>query len=163
MTKRAQGKFERKPRDFYPTPYAAVLPHLAPETYFHEPCAGDGDLVMHLDRNGHVCAQRGDISTGQDALEIYNTQGDVFITNPPWDRRVLHPLIEHLSRIKPAWLLFDADWVHTKQAKPYGHLCREIVSVGRVSWMGNGVSGFDNCAWYLFDVAGERTEFHWRI
>jgi hypothetical protein len=28
---------------------------------------------------------------------------------------------------------------------------RKIVSVGRVSWMENGVSGLDNCAWYLFN------------
>ena len=166
MTKRSQGKFERKPRDFYVTPHDAVLPlllHLAPGTHFHEPCAGDGDLVRHLEAAGHICDAAGDIDTGRDALDIIGTPADTFITNPPWDRRILHPLIEHLSNIKPTWLLFDADWMHTQQAKPYAHRCREVVSVGRVSWMGNGVSGFENCAWYLFDITGERTEFYWRI
>lgn len=30
--------------------------------------------------------------------------------------------------------------------------CEKIVSVGRVSWEGNGIKGKDNCAWYLFDA-----------
>ena len=89
-----------------------------------------------------------------DAFEIEDAAPGVdwFITNPPWSRPVLHRLILHLSEMRPTWLLFDADWMHTKQASEYLEYCRKIVSVGRVSWMGNGVSGFDNCAWYLFDA-----------
>ena len=156
-------------RDFYPTPYAAVLPllpHLEPQTWFHEPCVGDGDLVMHLERNGHVCAQRGDISTGQDALQIHDTQqGQVFITNPPWDRKILHPLIDALPRIAPAWLLFDADWMHTRQSAPFMERCQKIVSVGRVKWIPDSeMTGKDNCAWYLFTKEkAAHTEFHGRV
>ncbi len=167
-----RSNFERVERDFYPTPYAAVvplLPHLSPETWFHEPCVGDGDLVMHLERNGHVCAQRGDISTGQDALKIHDTQqGDMFITNPPWDRKILHPLIDALPRIAPTWLLFDADWMHTRQSAPLMHNCRKIVSVGRVKWIPSSkMTGKDNCAWYLFEQTNDWrtpvTEFYGRI
>ena len=39
--------------------------------------------------------------------EVIQHQNCVFITNPPWDRKVLHPLIVHLSDQAPTWLLFD--------------------------------------------------------
>ena len=162
VTKRARQKFERKARDFYATPYEAVVPlspHLPPRTWFWEPCAGDGALVNHICAFDHccslmsdICPQNPDIET-IDALEFDATYEvfDLIITNPPWGRAILHPLIVHLSDIAPTWLLFDADWMHTKQSIPFLPRLRKIVSVGRVSWMGNGVSGFDNCAWYLFD------------
>ena len=162
--------FERVERDFYPTPYAAVLPllpHLEPQTWFHEPCVGDGDLVMHLERNGHVCAEQGDISLGQDALQLCKTSADVIITNPPWDRAILHPLIDSLARLAPTWLLFDADWMHTLQSEPLMHNCRKIVSVGRVKWIPDSkMTGKDNCAWYLFHQTNDwrtpATEFYGR-
>jgi hypothetical protein len=169
MTKRDFQKFERTPRDFYATPASAVLPllpHLARGLTFDEPCAGAGDLMGHLYGAGYYCNFASDISPRQipivklDALDIKRCWSDCFITNPPWDRKVLHPLITHLSDIAPTWLLFDADWMHTKQSIPFMPRCEKIVSVGRVSWMGNGVSGFDNCAWYLFDARNEaQTQF----
>lgn len=58
-----RSDFERNPRDYYQTPYEAViplLPHLvAPHSArgyvanFVEPCAGDGRLVRHLEKHGH--------------------------------------------------------------------------------------------------------------
>jgi hypothetical protein len=57
------------------------------------------------------------------ALDIQ--AASMFITNPPWDRKVLHPLIEHLSSIAPTWLLFDADWMHTKQSSADGSQAQE--------------------------------------
>jgi hypothetical protein len=45
-------RFERIPRDFYPTPLAAVPPliaHLRGIRTFAEPCAGNDDLVRHLE------------------------------------------------------------------------------------------------------------------
>jgi hypothetical protein len=78
---------------------------------------------------------------------------DCFITNPPWLRSTLHPLILHLSNQHPTWLLFDADWVHTRQAAPYLWRLQKIVSVGRVKWIpGSKFTGKDNCAWHLFDA-----------
>ena len=35
---------------------------------FAEPCAGNGDLVRHLESFGLRCVYQGDIRTGQDAL-----------------------------------------------------------------------------------------------
>lgn len=156
-----RSNFERVERDFYPTPYAAVSPllsHLAPRRLFVEPCAGDGALVRHLEGAGHACVAALDIEPigpnirCGDALSDPLPVGPMFITNPPWDRKVLHPLIERLSAIAPTWLLFDADWMHTKQSAPYIPWLRKIVSVGRVKWIPDSkMTGKDNCAWYLFD------------
>ena len=156
-----RSNFERRERNFYPTPVEAVeplFPFLLPGTAFEEPCAGDGALVDHLEGAGFFCTyscdiepERPDIATFN-AFDIKTTAADLFITNPPWDREILHPLITHLSDIAPAWLLFDADWMHTKQSAPYMDRCAEIVSVGRVKWIPDSkMTGKDNCAWYLFD------------
>lgn len=155
-----RSSFERKERDFYPTPVEAVrplLPHLKPATRFVEPCAGDGALIDHLTAAGHVCARAWDIEPQRDDIEKKNAlqmlvgNVDCFITNPPWDRRTLHPLIAHLTPQHPTWLLFDADWVHTVQAIPYMPFLRRIVSVGRIKWIpGSTMTGKDNCAWHLF-------------
>jgi len=158
MGKRSTG-FERKDRDFYPTPRAAVQPllnYLPPGTFFEEPCAGDGALVRHLQEGGHrclgqtdICPQSDDVSTC-DIFDIDATDADFFITNPPWTREFLHRAIYHCSEICPTWLLFDADWMHTKQSMPFMPRLRRIISVGRVKWFGN-CTGKDNCCWYLFD------------
>lgn len=163
-----RSDFERIPRDFYPTPAEAVrplLPHLAPGHSFAEPCAGDGALIRHLEAAGHRCGYAADIEPRApgikkaDALEATAMQfglgWGIIITNPPWDRKVLHPLIVHLSDLAPTWLLFDADWVHTRQAAPYLPRLRKIVSVGRVKWIADSpFTGKDNCAWHLFDKPG---------
>jgi hypothetical protein len=155
-----RSTFERRERDFYPTPAEAVVPllrHLRPGTAFVEPCAGAGDLIDHLTAAGHVCVSGYDIEPRREGIERWNALntvglgGDAFITNPPWSRDVLHPLIVHLSNLGPTWLLFDADWAHTRQAAPFADRLRRIVSVGRVKWIPNSpFTGKDNCAWYLF-------------
>lgn len=160
MSKRASGKFKRNPRDFYSTPFEAVVPlfpHLSPRNYFDEPCAGSGALVHHLKSAGFTCSRASDIEPAAprilkvDALGLYSCSGKIFITNPPWGRPLLHKIIEHLSNLSGTWLLIDADWMHTRQSAPFMDRCAKIVSVGRISWMGNGVSGFDNAVWMYFD------------
>lgn len=160
-----RSSFERVPRDFYPTPYEAVVPlvpHLAPGTSFVEPCAGDGALVRHLREHGHHCGLAFDIEPRGigiyrgDALNYLVLNPEMYITNPPWDRKILHPLIERLSRQAATWLLFDADWMHTRQSAPFMPYLRKIVSVGRVKWIPDSkMTGKDNCAWYLFDQSSD--------
>lgn len=161
-----RSSFERIPRDFYPTPPEAVaplLPHLDETTCYLEPCCGDGALLTPLQAAGHKCIGLFDIDSPLRAATIadarthtYEGWADCFITNPPWSRDVLHPIILNLSRQLPTWLLFDADWMHTRQSAPYMHLCRKIVSVGRVKWIPDSpFTGKDNCAWYLFDANAE--------
>lgn len=159
-----RSDFERLPRDKYYTPEAAVLPllpHLEHGTMFIEPCAGDGRLVRHLEKHGMSCIWAFDIEPGADWVEQGDAldtafdlepDADCIITNSPWDRKLLHPMIEAFSRQFPSWLLFDADWSHTRQSAPFMPYCRKIVSVGRVKWIEDSkMSGKDNVAWYLFD------------
>jgi hypothetical protein len=118
-----RSSFERREADFYPTPFKAVLPlipYLHGMRSFAEPCAGDGDLVRHLESFGLRCAYAGDIATGQDALERNHYGGaDVIVTNPPYSRGLMHKLIAHFERIVPTWLLLDSDWASTRQAAPF--------------------------------------------
>lgn len=168
-----RSNFERKERDYYVTPHSAVVPLIPHLTYktFEEPCAGNGALAFHLIREGLKCIKATDIQPQhieigkQDVFDIKRTLAGCFITNPPWDRKILHPLIDHLRNIAPTWLLFDADWMHTKQSAPYIQYCEKIVSVGRVKWIEDSKStGKDNCAWYLFTETGKpSTTFVGRI
>lgn len=163
-----RSDFKRMKGDFYVTPESAVLPllpHLPYGSHFYEPCAGDGALIQHLEKHGASCLMASDIDPKNDSIDkmdvfdpvvgvsgMLNDSVDFIITNPPWSRDILHPMIHEFRRLRPTWLLFDADWMHTKQASEYLKYCSKIVSVGRVSWMGNGVSGMDNAAWYLFEA-----------
>jgi hypothetical protein len=159
-----RSTFDRIPRDFYPTPAEAVaplLPHLPADFSFVEPCAGAGDLVRHIEGPGRRCIWAFDIEPQSDDVRVSDAFNmrlfnwgppDLIITNPPWDRSVLHPMIAHFSAQRPTWLLFDADWMHTRQSAPFMPWLRKVVSVGRVKWIpGSKMTGKDNCAWYNFD------------
>ena len=156
-----RSKFTRIERDYYPTPPEAVIPllsHLERSTMFSEPCCGGGALVCALEAAGMSCVDAIDIEPQwgfglrMDALDwSAHTSSDCIITNPPWARPILHRMIVHFSDQRPTWLLFDADWIHTRQAAPYFPRLRRIVSVGRVKWIKDSPhTGKDNCAWHLF-------------
>ena len=172
-----RSSFERNPRDFYPTPIEAVkplIPHVGRVSYT-EPCAGNGALIDHLNGAGLKCIAAFDIFPKRHDVRLKNAlladaslrDADHIITNPPWDRKILHPMIEHFASMRPTWLLFDADWMHTKQSEPYMKYCQKIVSVGRVKWIPDSkMTGKDNAAWYLFDNTfagkGGCTQFYGR-
>lgn len=158
--------FERKDRDFYVTPELAVLPllpHLKQHSSFVEPCAGSNALVRHLEKHGHCCHYACDIKPVEpkiyrrDALDLSECEADYIITNPPWTRTTLHPMIDHFRRMAPTWLLFDSNWANTKQASAYLDYCAKIVAVGRVKWFPDSkMTGKEDCSWYLF--VGEPAE-----
>ena len=169
-----RSDFARVERDFYPTPRTAVLPlipHLNTTRPFIEPCAGDGRLVNWLIEFGVKCASASDIEPlakgvkRSNIFDIRSAGGAQIITNPPWGRKILHPLIEHcLSLTDETWLLFDADWPHTKQSAHLMRFCRDIVPIGRVKWIeGSKHTGKDNCCWYRFSPSASQTIFHERI
>ena len=163
-----RSNFKRRPQDKYRTfdrrGAATLAPHLPWGCRFWEPCAGAADLVRNLQAYGPECVVATDILPEcegvfrLDALTVTKQDVDAtrvthIITNPVWSRRILHRMITHFSQIRPTWLLFDADWVHTRQAIPHLPGLQKIVSVGRLCWIeGTGVSGKDNCAWHLFDA-----------
>jgi len=183
MTKRNKGKFEPSPRDFYSTPKGPCKPLLHylkdQQLNFAEPCAGDGTLfrfMQHLSNNKIKCTFACDIEPKDkgirkmDALELVEKDlskngVDVIITNPPWSRDTLHQLIDFLPDLRPTFLLFDTNWMHQVQSIPYLPRLRRVISVGRVSWMMNNVSGFDDCAWYEFgpEVKDNTIEFIGRV
>ena len=172
-----RSNFERVERDYYPTPIEAVLPlvfHLPYFGLFAEPCAGDGRLVRHIeqltDLKGYwmtdiepLCPS---VGVGN-ALTDQIVGCDICITNPPWNRKILHPMIENLANQMPTWLLFDADWMHTKQSAQYQKWLEKVVSVGRVKWIeGSKSVGKDNCCWYLFNAkksVGTPVRFYGRL
>ncbi len=152
---------ERVPKDQYFTPRAAVTPlerFLPPSFTYVEPCAGNGALIGHLAEIGGFCMWAGDIEPKApgihtcDLKEFPNVAiADFIITNPPWTRNLMHPLIERAKDMLPTWLLFDGDWLFNKHAAPYLPFCKRVVPVGRVKWFADSPhAGKDNCAWYLF-------------
>jgi len=174
------SNFDRIPRDYYKTPFAAVtplIPHLEEVQTYVEPCAGDGQLVNLLSDGGFECIAAYDIEPQEewivqkDALSLTSVDmkgADVIITNPPWTRPTLHAFLSHFvcELNMPTWLLFDAGWVHTKQSIPYQPLLRRIVSVGRVKWIeGTKMTGKEDCAWHLFTYqkTPNATKFYGRI
>ena len=152
MSKRSS--FARIPRDNYPTPREAVaplIPHLAPFERFAEPCAGDGALVRALEAHGHRCIQASDIEQDARVVQI-DARATCCITNPPWTREILHPIIDNLSAQCRTWLLFDADWIQTRQADGLWQRCALIVSVGRLKWIPNSPHrSKDSACWYCFE------------
>ena len=86
-------------------------------------------FVRHLVSFGLRCVHAGDIATGQDALAltIADCNGaDAIITNPPYERGLMHRLIAHFQKIAPTWLLIDYDWSATQQAAPFMPHCSDI-------------------------------------
>ena len=163
MSKRAP-QFERRERDAYMTPPKAVLPlkrFIRPWSSFYEPCAADGGLaralVAHLDL---VCAGVSDIvplrndvvkldAHELDAADVMEV--DQFVTNPPWERDLLHSIINTLKWLRPTWLLLDADWLFTRQAAQFIPDATHIVAIGRVQWIpGSESVGKDNACWVRF-------------
>lgn len=187
MTKRAYKKFKRNERSFYETPKEAVYPLVrylkdieganCSRFEFVEPCAGHMALARHIRNISDGAFQcslaldiRGDLPRCVQEFDSLNLTKDQvvysgaskIITNPPWDRKILHPMIEVFSDICDTFLLFDADWIHTKQSIPFLPRLRTIISIGRVKWIADSDSvGFDNAAWYRFGLPlqGNKIEF----
>ena len=146
-----RSNFERIPRDFYPTPFAAVpllISYLRGVHTFAEPCCGDGALVRHLESFGLRCVYKGDIATGQDALKLTAKKykgADAGITNPPFKytpedpehtTRLLRDLIQRFLDIGvPFWLLLPHDWSANESSATYLRSCSDIVPIGRVKWI----------------------------
>jgi hypothetical protein len=164
-----RSDFARLPQDAYQTPSEAVgplLPHLRPRTKFIEPCRGEGKLIAHLTAAGHACVASYDLPDDARSKRYDIPCGAIFLTNCPWSRPILHEIIVNLSRQAPAWLLIDAEWLHTRQSVPYLPRLRIIVSIGRIKWIPDSpYTGKDSCCWCLFDAtsAWGPTRFYGRL
>jgi hypothetical protein len=152
-----RSNFPRRHQDDYPTParaFAPLIPFLDKRALLVEPCPGAGRLVKHMRKAGFEVASR----AGDARTQRYRQPGRpwMFVTNPPWTREILHPIIINLSEQAPTWLLFDADWLHLVCAAPLLPRLRQIVSVGRVKWfVGSKSTSLDNSCWYRFGRVDE--------
>lgn len=165
-----RSDMERVPQDFYVTPPDGILPllpHLprAPFTFF-EPCVGDGAIINHLSvlRPDAECVGASDIvsRTSDHDVEYADftkeypvgaAMADLIITNSPWDRPIMHAMIENvMSHVTPAWMLLDSNWAATEQANKYLKGCEKIVHIGRLKWIpGTKDTGKDDCSFYHFN------------
>ena len=177
MGKRSEG-FEKISRDFYPTidPVAgeALARVIGPYTYYIEPCCGSGDLVNMLYEWGIYCEKSTDVVTTFGEIKDATTYtkddvevADYFITNPPFNWKMLQPILDTLPEVLPTWLLLPADVMHNVRMGPYMKKCRKIVSIGRMYWFieedGKKVRGVDNYAWFEFVDHEVETKFVGRI
>lgn len=209
----ALGQQKPKKRNFfYPTidprcvaPLLAAMRAIGDPLRFAEPCAGAGDLIQLLEAAGLQCVwglelepqdeglrNRWPIGVG-DALQLRERDlpgVDLFITNPPWERDWLEPLIRHLAALRPVWSLHDAGWAYAARSAALGAICTDVVAVGRLKWfpargrpLQNPLEDYaayaerarrhmkpsdppTDCAWYRFDARPGRStapaRFHFR-
>lgn len=162
MSKRSD--FEKVPRDFYPTTDPKALPEafikeVRGKTYA-EPCCGAGDLVDLL-MDGATCKWESDVEDRgagvvKDAMEVTKedlSECNLIITNPPYTKSVLLPMIDHFISLKPTWLLLPSDFMHNIYFGPYMAKCSKVISVGRICWFpkdGKRVASTENYAWYYW-------------
>lgn len=145
MSKRSN--FEKISRDFYPTidpnafPLNFLEEFLSYDSYA-EPCAGSLDLAQHLQYPTWTSdLEPGDPSVKQkDALTLTEEDlkdCDAIITNPPFTKKVLLPLLDHFITLKPTWLLLPADYMHNQYFAGYMNKCSKVISIGRLYWFVN--------------------------
>lgn len=151
------------PKDFWETPLAAAAPlgEILPSfTEYDEPCAGNGALVEHLFKFDIFCAAASDINPRQpfithaNALDVKPTR--MIITNPPFSWPNLQPLLDHWIGTVECWLLLPLDMIANKRVSPYAVHIRQVLPIGRVSWLGNNKGGMENYAWLNFAIDPQR-------
>lgn len=163
ITMGKRSNFKKIEKDFYPSIDPRIGEALAPYVRgcrYAEPCYGSGDLESQL-MDAAMCFWRSDIreNSGErmDALKLseeHVTYCDYIITNPPFSRGVLLPMIRHFTSLRPTWLLLPGDMIYNKYMREFTLELQMVVPVGRLYWfMENGkyTRGTDNYAWFLFD------------
>jgi len=161
-----RSSFDKIPKDFYSTTDPKAIPPKLVEFIrgksYAEPCYGEGDLEDLL-MDVAVCRWRSDIrDTGccklWDAMCLSQHElehCDTILTNPPFSRDVLLPMIDHFISLKPTWLLLPAGYMHNRYFTPYMEKCSLVVSIGRLRWFKDSKhTSTDDFAWYFFPKEG---------
>ena len=173
-----RSNFAKIERDWYPTTDPKAIPPKLVEFIrgksYAEPCYGEGDLEDLL-MDVATCRWRSDIRETVGCSKVVDAmclskediaRCDYIITNPPFSRDVLLPLIDHFVSLKPTWLLLPADYMHNVYFGEYMAKCRRVISVGRLKWFKDSKhTSTDNFAWYFWvkgATTDTRTEFYGR-
>lgn len=158
-----QSRFEIKPRNYYPTPLKGALPiyHFIRGKTYCEPCAGGNHLVRGIGKAA-TCVARYDLEPQAPGIvkldyteltEKHLKGADLIITNPPWDAKIMHPMLEHFLEMRPVWFLLASALMNNEGfSKKYMQYCSDVQPIGRLSWEGNAVTGTKDASWYRFDL-----------
>lgn len=148
------------------------------ETRYIEPFCGSGELIANIANHCDAkCVHASDLEPLPQVngvpdgiiFEKYNfevidwesTAGHKnathFISNPPWlndkksDYQLLR-IINHLSAIRPTWLLLNGNFAFNKRSSDAMGICTDIITVGRLKWIkGSKHSATEDSCWFLFD------------
>lgn len=157
-----RSDFQRVAKDFYPTTDPRAIPEvfikeIRGKTYA-EPCCGMGDLVDLL-ADIAICRWESDIEyrgAGKvwDAMCLSSHELEkcsLIVTNPPYAKQVLLPMIDHFISLKPTWLLLPSDLMHNQYFGSYMRKCSKVISVGRIKWFEDSKhTSTDNFCWYFW-------------
>lgn len=171
--------FPNAPRDLYQTQACGVAPLIGQLTrHGHmrvvDPCAGAGNIAFYLAAlralTPHDVEAVGQYDVRplaphieqMDARHMSSSHvagADAFVTNPPWSRRLLDPLMAHLYGLAPTWLLLPLDHAANAWFAPHMEHCLEVHPTPRLRWFEPTVGHDDvytrNTAWFLFDAEAE--------
>ena len=161
MSKRSN--FDKVPKEFYPTTDPKAVPTKLAEFIrgktYAEPCYGNGDLEDLL-MDVATCEWRSDIretvgsSKVMDALCLSKediARCQLIVTNPPFSKDVLLPLLDHFISLKPTWLLLPAGYMNNIYFGPYMKRCSRVVSIGRLKWIKDSKhTSTDDFCWYFW-------------
>jgi len=166
--KREANKKEKSPRDYYstidPDAIKPLLPYLHDKKYY-EPCGGSGELITLVNALSNAkCLGSCDIHPLKEGIIQKSCMSlsqkdllgvDFLLSNPPFTKENLLPMIDHLASLKPTWLLLPADMLHNLYMVQHLRYCDIVLSVGRLCWFpdekGKFVKGVDNYCFYRFD------------
>lgn len=157
-----RSNFPKVEKDYYPTidPRAVEpLVRFIQGSTYAEPCYGDGDLEDLL-MDVATCKWRSDVretvgsSKVMDALSLTKPHLagiDLIITNPPFTRSILMPMLSHFITLKPTWLLLPAGYMHNIYFGDAMRKCSKVVSVGRLKWIKDSkYTSTDDFCWYFW-------------
>ena len=107
-----------------------------------------------------ICQWRSDIretvssSKVMDAVSLTKDQLcgiDLIVTNPPFTRTVLMPMLNHFITLKPTWLLLPAGYMNNVYFGEAMRRCSKVVSIGRLKWIKDSKhSSTDDFCWYFW-------------
>lgn len=183
ITSNRSSTFKTVDSEFYPTWDPKAMPaleylltcqgvstknkdHLWNKPYWNyvEPCVGEWDLVYNIEDNTDLLLSNMDsfdIKDGTDAstADYHNlcidNPGDIdlFITNPPWSRKVLKPIFNNLLRHEvPIVMLLPVSKIFNVGDAFMMRYCSYIAPTPRLTWFKDSDQAYTkDTAWFWFD------------